>query len=658
MPTIKIRAANGATKEVEVTEENADILKRELAAGTISLAKQDTKNVIDSSVGASLRSTSLIPSLVEKMIGSRESNEELSKNPDMAPSKLVGDPLKRFGVGFGSGAIGGPGSAVGGGILNTIFGDTPETFSKAGIDMTGGALTGGLESKVPGGSMAKSALIKALIGGGGTYATGAANNAANVALDKDRTLGKDFNLPDSKAAILSGVMSGGASMLGDTASKMLQKTPTSQGALIQNEMTGSNITPPQLRESVQTNTNTSSNVRHEALSYQKQQKIQQLAQEKNISESKARELIAKEDLSEAKGLNKQDIGLTKNKTLEANPIIDQAKETISTSDAEMKRLASELKASVNKPGYAQESVRIQDEYRQHQDAKLSAQQQLASIEKQNQARASDVLLKRHEVVQSDEGQIFSNPEAAKNAESNIYKERKLQAKSEENLRTIKRNIDNTKYGIEVAPIIKGSKNTEDMVNKLINSDSFVIEKFMKTVGKDFPDIQKRVVGDMLRQSWDGQSFGNFTKLYGMEGTSGNPLPRLAAVLGDKTKAQNILEAVEVMDKGLAINSKLETGAKYLLGAGATTAILALSGSHVSNHYAAYGAAEGATILALSIPKVLDKVSQNKTLYDPFKKWAESGFNIANMTRPLYQALMDSGDHYRVDDFGNPELIKK
>lgn len=659
---------NGERKDVDTEDlstEGFQTLQKRVESGEFKVA-QPTKDRYPVSPGAGLGSdkTLNLEKLIEGLSGSKETNKILGQNKQVSPISLMEKPIVGALEGGLSGAASGPwgmgiGALTGAGM--GAMGHGSETPTDSIGNITGSNITQLLTelatSRLPGGP-AKKALIRAGIQGLGTYATGVGQQAANIASDPARTLSQNYQNPDPRAAILSGAMGGAGSLGGDIASKLLSKTPTSQAAQIQNKMTGSNITPPQLPEAVQSNPNTATNVRKEQLAFQKQARIQQIAEQNNITLSKAKEIVLKEDLAQAKGLNKQDIGLTKNRTLESNPVLDQAKETLSTSDSEIKRLTTELKESVKKPNYAQESVRIQDELNNHQQAKISAQQQLDQIQKQNQARASDILLKQHEVPQSEEGQIFPNSQAVKDTTTKLYQEQKNRAKSEQNLLTIQRNIDNGKYGSEVAPIFKGTKNTEEMVNRLMNSDSFVINRFMKTVGKDFPDIKQRVTGDILRQSWDQNSgsFSNFTKLYGNEGSNGNPVPRLAAVLGDKDKAHDVLDAVQLMDKGLQKNKEFQQGQKYMLGAGALTMVYALTNSHIPTHFGTVAGAEGATMLALSIPKLLDTVTKSKTLYEPFKQWAESGFTT--VPKPLYQALMDSGDHYKYDDFGNPELIKK
>lgn len=658
MPKIRITKEDGTETVVDTDNLDSETkikLRDKIKDGSVSTQLvHDNKNILP---------------LITNILKGTEGFKEVGANPETSPAAIMEGPLKRAAVGAASGALGGPASMGIGALANMALGRTPETFTDAGVDVGTGMLGGALGSKLA--TMKGLQTIPRQIGTQGLMSQGVTNAGGTAQSFLDNLLDPNRSVSDTKLSYpkspqellpaLLGMLGGGASQY--VKDRINTKSPITASTGAFNTMTGENQTPPdmiaRMKEIQQSGPNASTALspvqRTQMIAEQKAK--DEMAQQQKFKAANAGEIaLTSDEKYQAQRENKSNVG----KAIVEDSRIRQAQSAVSQSDNEIEKLNKQLQNAKT----MEEFRGIQDQIDQHEQHKTSAQQYISGIASSAQQRASDITLQKYE-VQNNEGQTF--PANIKSAEANtkIAQQQAEKTQSDIQLITLKRNLEKTQFGAEVGNVIKSSKNSEDLAKNLMNSDPYVITKFMDQAGKKFPNIKEGMIGEVLRQSWDPNTntFANFTKMFGDQGTGGNVGARLEAVLGSKDKAYKVLDFIGSLDKGLKTQATAEGAQKTLLKTAAGTLVVSLAaitaGYGKTLPLAHIAAGEVGTLAAIQIPKIIDHVIADKGRYDMWKKWAESGFNSEMMKvgSPIYQGLMDMGDHYKYDENGNPSLIK-
>lgn len=579
------------------------------------------------------------PNILERILapGTKEAIQE--SGPQTLD--IVKRGARRFGEGALGGIAGGPVTAGIGGLMNAMLGQDSETATDS-MATIGGGLLGGKASQIIAEAPWLQGLIKQGLGQGAanagvTMGVGQAKGLADAALDPNRTIDQAQHpeLKDAALPFMMGMIPGSVGQY--FKNRIGNKSPLVQGSKAFNEMTGENAVPADVidimkqvqRGEGKYSPNTLITVRQKEL--QNQQRIAKEANKENMFKA-----------AESTNANKAGLEATAASTERAklNPQTTEVESIIKQNQKAKEALQQQLK---DNPHYAmtEQGKQIQAQLQQVDGNLMAGQQRLQQIQKQ----AEDLAAQKLEAQTNKVGSLNEKEQ------SNI------------NLLRLKQEAVDGRYHSEVTPLIKGSANTEDMTRKLLTSDPPVLKRFMETVGnKDFPDIKNNVIGEVLRQSWDGTTFGNFTKLFGDQGTGGNIASRLEVLLGDKDKAQKTLEFITSMDKGLKMNHFMDSMTNSITKFSAGTVLLSLGkmvGGKSATGVATMAGSELGTMTALQLPKIIDNIIKDKKKYEMWKNWADSGFNknMIQVGEPLYQSIMDLGDHYKYDENGNVQELK-
>lgn len=624
---------------------------------------------------------------IEPVSGMRPSSTLERLNEIQYPSgKNVGLPdefVKRSLGGLYGGSVG----AVQGGPVGALIGalsggmNPPEKYSDAGIQALMGSMLGKASEAVNGiktlGSKAGQAIGQGVTGAVGNLSESYLKQYIDNLINPNAKASDAKFLPESASGYLgtglaAGVPAVGGALTQATKNRMAN-SPSTKSQELYNLATGKSLqNPSQLPEEMKAiesgnlpnAANTIGKLREDRFKLEKQLRndINTETQFKGTNDSK----IAEEKLNEyqAQRQNSSNLGQDKINQKYLDPKLEAATEAMDNSGRVLRRIDDlEKKARSDKglsPDESREFMSLSQSKQQHESRYSAAEQASNQIREQNIRKGEDIIAQTHQMPSTESGKQFPANQQTFDSRSEQYKQQFEKSQSDIKITQMQRELDKNKYPLETANILKTGKNSEEVVQKLLTRDVPEIKQFMTTAGKEIPNIKEAAINEVMKQSWNPEtgSFSNFSSLYGTQGKAGNIRDRLQYVLGSQDKADQFLDLVTSINKGVA-DSQMAGQTRTALAKMATMTGIFTLASKAHGGPLALGT-ELAAMTAISMPRLIDQAMTDPKKYKALKGWVDSGFAKDALVKgnPVYQMLLDMGDHYVIQEDGTPKLVDK